>query len=203
MTQIMKIDGTVLWEGAASTVREAVELAVRGLADLWGANLRGADLRDANLEGANLRGADLRDANLEGANLRGAILWGAILRDANLEGANLRGANLRGADLRGVGDIPTIRHLDAAIVAALAGDDQRLDMTDWHTCETTHCRAGWAIHLAGEAGYALERQLGPDTAAALIYAASRPDQPVPDFYVSTDSALADLEACAERDPLPA
>ena len=75
-------------------------------ANLEGANLRGADLWDANSEGADLRDADLRganlwDANLEDADLRGANLRGANLRDANLEGANLRGANLEGADLRG------------------------------------------------------------------------------------------------------
>ncbi|HHK8120998.1 TPA: pentapeptide repeat-containing protein [Serratia marcescens] len=80
-------------------------------ADLCGANLRGADLRDAdlcganlrgaNLYGANLRGADLRGANLYGADLCGADLRGADLRDADLCGANLRGANLYGANLRG------------------------------------------------------------------------------------------------------
>ncbi|PVM57768.1 pentapeptide repeat-containing protein [Salmonella enterica] len=68
------------------------------------ANLRGADLFDANLRGADLRGADLFDANLcdadlRGADLRGANLRGADLFDANLRGADLRGANLRGADL--------------------------------------------------------------------------------------------------------
>ncbi|EDR9233218.1 pentapeptide repeat-containing protein [Salmonella enterica subsp. enterica serovar Javiana] len=70
-------------------------------ADLYGANLRGADLRGADLYGANLRGADLRGADLYGANLRGADLRGANLRGANLYGANLRGANLYGANLRG------------------------------------------------------------------------------------------------------
>jgi hypothetical protein len=51
----------------------------------WGwFTLRGADLRRANLEEADLRGADLRRANLRGANLRGA----------NLEKADLRGADL-------------------------------------------------------------------------------------------------------------
>ena len=35
-----------------------------------GANLRGADLWEADLRGANLRGADLREANLRGADLR-------------------------------------------------------------------------------------------------------------------------------------
>ena len=64
------------------------------------ANLRGADLRDADLLGADLRSANLPDADLRGANLRGADLRDADLRGANLYNANLRGANLHGADLR-------------------------------------------------------------------------------------------------------
>ncbi|MEY6242032.1 pentapeptide repeat-containing protein [Salmonella enterica subsp. enterica serovar Corvallis] len=60
-----------------------------------------ADLRDAELCDANLYGAELCDANLCGANLRGAELCDAELCDANLYGANLRGADLRGANLCG------------------------------------------------------------------------------------------------------
>ncbi|EHJ8962630.1 pentapeptide repeat-containing protein [Salmonella enterica] len=63
------------------------------------ADLRGANLCDANLRGANLCGADLRGANLCGAYLRGADLRGADLRGANLCGANLCGADLRDANL--------------------------------------------------------------------------------------------------------
>ncbi|ELD9005373.1 pentapeptide repeat-containing protein [Salmonella enterica] len=63
-------------------------------ADLYGANLRGADLRGANLCGADLRGADLRGANLCGADLCGADLCGANLCDADLYGADLCGADL-------------------------------------------------------------------------------------------------------------
>ena len=69
-------------------------------ANLKGANLCGANLRDANLCGANLCGANLRDAYLYGANLCGADLRDANLRGAYLYGANLRGADLRDADLR-------------------------------------------------------------------------------------------------------
>jgi uncharacterized protein YjbI with pentapeptide repeats len=76
--------------------RAALESAVAG-----GANLRGADLSDADLSDANLRGADLSDADLSDANLRGADLRGANLRDADLSGADLRGANLSDANLRG------------------------------------------------------------------------------------------------------
>ena len=70
-------------------------------ADLRGANLSGADLSGANLRYADLRGANLRYANLRGANLSGADLSGANLRYADLRGANLSGADLSGADLRG------------------------------------------------------------------------------------------------------
>jgi len=69
-------------------------------ADLFGADLREADLFGADLREADLGGADLREANLFGADPRGANLFGAKLNDANLFGANLFGANLFGADLR-------------------------------------------------------------------------------------------------------
>jgi hypothetical protein len=70
-------------------------------ADLREANLYGANLREADLYGANLYGANLREADLYGANLREADLCGADLREADLYGANLYGANLREADLYG------------------------------------------------------------------------------------------------------
>jgi|GEM_PF-2750775 hypothetical protein len=57
------------------------------MADLCGAALTGADLERANLTGANLSGADLRGTNLAGANLLVADLHGALLQGANLTGA--------------------------------------------------------------------------------------------------------------------
>ncbi|EBQ8908790.1 TPA: pentapeptide repeat-containing protein [Salmonella enterica] len=65
------------------------------------ANLRGAYLCDADLRDADLRGANLRDAYLCDADLRDAYLRDAYLRGANLCGANLRGAYLCDADLCG------------------------------------------------------------------------------------------------------
>ena len=70
-------------------------------ANLAGANLKYANLEDADLEYANLAGANLGYANLEDADLASASLRGANLKDANLEGANLKDANLEGASLRG------------------------------------------------------------------------------------------------------
>jgi uncharacterized protein YjbI with pentapeptide repeats len=85
---------TVVYQSTKTTMREAVVEAVES-----GADLSGADLRDANLYGADLRDADLRDADLRNANLRSADLRSADLRSANLRGADLCSANLRGADL--------------------------------------------------------------------------------------------------------
>ncbi|EDZ4045250.1 pentapeptide repeat-containing protein [Salmonella enterica] len=76
-------------------------------ANLFGADLRGANLFDANLFDADLRGADLRGANLFDADLCGADLRGANLFDADLRGADLRGANLFDADLCGA-DLPDL-----------------------------------------------------------------------------------------------
>jgi hypothetical protein len=58
------------------------------------ANLCGADLTSAQLRDVNLIGADLSEAKLFRADLRGAVL-----RQANLTRAEFRGADLRGADL--------------------------------------------------------------------------------------------------------
>ncbi len=122
----------------------------------------------------------------------------ANLRGADLRGADLGGADLGGADLRGALGLtaPIIPNIDAAILAAVESAGCGLDMESWHTCETTHCRAGWAIHLAGRPGKILEDRIGPSPAGALIYAASRPNQPIPDFYASNEEYLADLRKCA-------
>jgi hypothetical protein len=114
-------------------------------------------------------------------------------------GPTSSGADLRGADLSGAYwgvSIPTVPHLDAAILDAIGEDPTRLNMRNWHTCETTHCRAGWAVTLAGDAGRALEAKTSPYLAGRLIYEASRPGVPCPDFFASDDDALADITRCA-------
>jgi hypothetical protein len=69
-------------------------------------------------------------------------------------------------------------------------------MQTWHSCNTTHCRAGWAVHLAGEAGYALERFHGPLLAGQLIYRESGyPISPVR-FFDNEADALEDMRKLA-------
>lgn len=73
-----------------------------------------------------------------------------------------------------------------------------LDMAAWHTCETTHCRAGWVVHLAGEPGYELERKTSAAFAAQQIYKASgyriNPNR----FYDDNEAALEDMRKLAEE-----
>jgi uncharacterized protein YjbI with pentapeptide repeats len=183
--------------------------AVLSDADLRGAVLRGAVLSDAVLSGAVLRGAVLRDADLSGAVLRDADLSGAVLRDAVLSGADLSGAVLRDAVLSGavlsgavlrdeqLDGVPLIPGIHRAVYEAASKPDA-LNMSSWHTCDTTHCRAGWVVALAGAGGKALEWAMGTPAAAAVIYMRSDPKlDRVPDFYASNDDALEDMKRLAE------
>ena len=85
--------------------------------------------------------------------------------------------------------VPIVPNIDKAILDVVTIGEGRLDMGEWHTCRTTHCRAGWAVILAGKAGSALEDALGPEYAGALIYAASRPNKPIPNFFVTDEQAM--------------
>ena len=201
--------------GATYSVRLglAVKKAYSVDANLRDADLRDADLRDADLSGANLRYADLRYADLRDADLSGANLSGADLRDADLSGAeNLpklapiretrtpeeqRALQIeRAARFRErFPDVPIVPGLDAAILQAVEPGTGALEMGTWHQCETTHCRAGWAITLAGPEGAKLEERLGPDEAGRRIYIVSTGR--VPDFFASNDAALADLREQAQ------
>jgi|GEM_PF-1042424 len=178
----------------------AVKAAFASRADLRGADLSGADMRGAVLRGAVLRGAVLRRADLSDADLRGADLRRADLSDADMRGAVLRGAVLGDTDLRravlpkAVQDMrPTDeaeqRQRIAAVAALALKDDDALNMGDWHTCETTHCIAGWAVHQAGAAGYLLEEMMGPHAAGAILLG----DEAAKHFYDSGDQARAWLE----------
>ena len=208
----------VIFEADAESVLDLVGKANAARADLAGADLAGANLYGADLYGANLEGAYLARAYLAGANLAGADLYGANLEGANLEGAYLARARglattptsnppepyVRPASMSRRAyaeryrqrhpEVPVVERLDSRILAAIAQPGCSLDMSDWHTCDTTHCRAGWAVHLAGEAGYALEKEHGPRIAGAMIYRASTGR--APHFFAPNDRALEDIKRCA-------
>ena len=74
-------------------------------------------------------------------------------------------------------------------------------MQNWHTCENTHCRAGWVVALAGEAGRALERFFDTPLAAMKIYDASStlPKVAPARFFETNEDALADMKRMAEAE----
>ena len=168
--------------------------------DLSGANLRWADLSGANLRGADLSGANLRWADLRWADLRWANLRAAHLRAANLRGADLRGADLREADLREA-DLTDVQGLVIAadseqrlkeVASIILSGEGELLMSHWHSCETTHCLAGWAIHQAGEVGKILEANVGPHMAGMQLLGVEAASH----FYDSTEDAMKWLESIA-------
>jgi hypothetical protein len=94
--------------------------------------------------------------------------------------------------------VPTIRDIHQAVYAA-ASKPGALAMDNWHTCKNTHCRAGWVVTLAGEAGRELERHYDTTLAAMKIYDASSPLPKVSParFFDGNDDALADMKRMAE------
>jgi hypothetical protein len=185
-------------------------------ANLAGAYLADAYLADAYLAGANLAGANLADANLAGAYLADAYLARARSLPAGFEAKDPPEPYIyRGGVTSPEGrvermrlfrernpDVPVVENLDRKILDAITTGGGELNMGAWHTCETTHCRAGWAIHLAGPAGYALQEKLGgedrggAERAGRAIYRASTGR--VPHFFADNESALEDIKRCAEE-----
>ena len=166
-------NGKVLYTAEnAQDVRSALQEALA----------RGADLRGANLRGADLSGANLRDADLSGANLRDADLRGAYLRDAYLRGADLSGAEW--------GFIPDPELPRRVAERILVDPETALNMSEWHTCETTHCLAGWAVVESGAAGAALEAVTGTAVAGVMLMPSAA------DLFYGTDEQA--LAWCREQ-----
>jgi len=96
-------------------------------------------------------------------------------------------------------DIPKIDNIHQRVYEAVTGTPDALEMSTWHTCETTHCRAGWVVTLAGAEGRALERRFNTSLAAMMIYDASCPGYKINParFFDSNEDALADMKRLAE------
>jgi hypothetical protein len=94
--------------------------------------------------------------------------------------------------------VPVLENIHQQVLAA-ASKPGALNMRDWHTCETTHCRAGWVEHLAGDAGKELARRTSTLFAAMQIYHKSSPEIHVPPtrFFVDSIRAMDDMRRCAE------
>ena len=94
--------------------------------------------------------------------------------------------------------IPAIENIHQKVYEAVSHPDA-LQMDNWHTCETTHCRGGWVVTLAGEEGKALEGFFGSLLAAQLIYRESGYKIKPCRFFDSNDESLADMKKLAEEE----
>jgi hypothetical protein len=104
----------------------------------------------------NLEGADLEYADLENANLKNANLDNTFLKNANLKNANL--------------DYQIQEGLLSKIAEIVLNDNNSLEMSHWHTCDTVHCLAGWACYL-NQVAKKLEEKIGPANAGLLTLGA--------------------------------
>ena len=186
-----RYSGAVLFALECGSLRVCVEAAVKA-----GANLADADLADADLAGADLAGADLADANLADAYLADAKNVPAGVEKVDPPEPYTRVVDparyaQRAERYRAKHqDVPVVPDLDRRILEVIDSGKGALNMGAWHSCTTTHCRAGWSIHLAGEAGYALEERHGPALAGHMIYMASTGR--TAHFFASNERALEDI-----------
>jgi hypothetical protein len=95
--------------------------------------------------------------------------------------------------------IPVIANVHQTVFAA-ASSPKALDMKTWHTCEKTHCWAGWVVTLAGEAGKRLESFFDTPLAAMKILDASSPLRVSPvRFFEDNADALRHMKDMAEKE----
>ena len=108
---------------------------------------------------------------------------------------NLRRSVFINCDLMGAKfsfPIPVVPNLDRRIWDTISSGNGGLFGEMWHRFATTHCRGGWAITLAGNAGRQLEDLVGTSLAAYLIYRESRPGIAPPDFWVDDETLFSSL-----------
>lgn len=96
--------------------------------------------------------------------------------------------------------VPKIEKIHAKVFLA-ANQENALDMGEWHSCNTTHCRAGWVVFLAGDEGRALEYFFGTALAAAKIYKKSSGIEVkwALRFFEGNNEALSDMKRCAKEE----
>jgi lysine/ornithine N-monooxygenase len=94
--------------------------------------------------------------------------------------------------------IPVIKNIHQTLYKAVSQPDA-LNMATWHSCETTHCRAGWVVTLAGKEGKELEKKTTTLFAAMQIYKASGYEISPVRFYDDNKKAMEDMKRLAEEE----
>jgi Leucine-rich repeat (LRR) protein len=186
---------------------QLTSLDVTGLASLETLDLNNTQLTSLDVTGlVSLETLDLNNTQLTSLDVTGLVSLNTLCLNntqltsldesfLNLEGVQIGGFS--GANLKGFTHpfkVPVIPNIHKAVWNAVK--DGNFDMDSWHSyCGTMHCRAGWVVVLAGEAGKALEAKIGTSAAAALIYLESGVPK-IPDFHASNEDALADIKRLA-------
>lgn len=145
--------------------------------------------------------ACLEAGNLSAVSDEVASIYGDLASDDNPGKPSSRRLlklveKLAGVCKRHLGAKHKKRNIAGQIITAIDDPKCALDMNVWHVCKTTHCLAGWAVHLCGKDGYALERLVGPAWAGAIIFANSHPGKNLPNFYGYEYEARAKLNRLA-------
>ena len=118
---------------------------------------------------------DLADVSIVAAQMSvSAEMWLDALKDAGI-------------------DVPALKvgGLDKRLAEVLKADPSRLDMDQWHTCGTIHCRAGWYAVLAEAPKDELWDSAfwGLTAIAQEMVAEGRGDDDVPDFFAEDDEEV--------------
>jgi hypothetical protein len=96
--------------------------------------------------------------------------------------------------------VPLLPYLNTKVLSAVLDNGNKLEMSIWHVCKTTHCRAGWTIHVCGKQGYDLEKEIGDEEKTAeLILRTNYPDKELPHFYANNDTGMECLLEDAKED----
>lgn len=113
-----------------------------------------------------------------------------------LDHEDMRRMGMAPAKIEDYFKVPVIPDIHKVIYKAVSNPGA-LRMATWHICDTTHCRAGWVVTLAGEAGKELERKTSTLFAAQHIYHKSGYDISPVRFFDSDVDAMADMKRLAE------
>lgn len=153
-------------------------------------NLGNALFDDAMLPRSSFDCSDLISTRFYGTNLRRASFSGTRLINVDFHGAQVQHASLTSSDcLKTPRDLPIVRDASTRLLevaqTVLQDSDLRLCMSEWHTCHSTHCIAGWAIHLAGPLGELLEAEFGPANAGLFLLGPEAASH----FFVDEEAAL--------------
>jgi hypothetical protein len=96
-----------------------------------------------------------------------------------------------------IANIPFVKDLNIKVLDAVTSTGS-LDMEEWHTCSTTHCWAGWIVHLAGKEGYALEEETSTEFAAKAIFKKSTGKSiDTKNFHTDNETAMEKIKEFAK------